>query len=548
MFLSTIVIMSASIAISEPTQAAEDVLHIDPLLIVQAEEVWSYIASDDNALWPGWNAASTPILFYLPGVQDLLINHPDPPEGFMVYDGPVRFSTSGGGATMHIRNGETHFDADGQNTSTDINGVRTLVVADTLSNRKPNTIGLLYDSRPPAEKAETLTYDTLRADPYDQTAMIAHEAFHVYQGLFSEGKHADESTVAMYPTLSIENNIGFALEAQWLTEALKAKSPAEVREAALNWLAVRTHRRALIPPEAVAYEDGNEFAEGLAKSMEYRLLVTLEDQSPGKMMHYAQGFLGYEDLQPQRDDLLKQMSQMMRGEINVNNDPYGTAPMRMRLYYSGMAIAALLDRLAPEGRADEWKQRIFESGTTLTSLALNMPKATPKELAQRYRHLASSNEYAALHETKTELREKGLIHIQEMVKEIKQGEGTLLVIDYSQLPDTKPRLGFTPFGVQRVDEQRAIYHMVTLAGRLRPETVFRQTKPSPMLHDRQAKLFMFRLPEIVTREMLQEKLGMMPKPNEPQIIESLELPGVSLNLGIVTLSEEPGTLVIRLLD
>ena len=50
-------------------------LKIDPLLIVQANTVWELLARDDNPIWPGWNAKSTPILFYLPGVQDLLLNH-----------------------------------------------------------------------------------------------------------------------------------------------------------------------------------------------------------------------------------------------------------------------------------------------------------------------------------------------------------------------------------------------------------------------------------------------------------------------------------------
>ena len=64
-------------------------LRIDPLLIAEAAEVWTLIAAPENPIWPGWNASDTPLLFYLPGEQDVLINHPRPPAGFMPYTGTV---------------------------------------------------------------------------------------------------------------------------------------------------------------------------------------------------------------------------------------------------------------------------------------------------------------------------------------------------------------------------------------------------------------------------------------------------------------------------
>ena len=98
--------------------AADDLL-IDPRLIAEAAEVWSCIASADNEVWPGWDASDTPLLFYLPGRQDVLINHPRPPADFSPYNGPVHFP----GGDIHVRTGRTLFDFDGQNTSTSIKGV-----------------------------------------------------------------------------------------------------------------------------------------------------------------------------------------------------------------------------------------------------------------------------------------------------------------------------------------------------------------------------------------------------------------------------------------
>ena len=63
------------------TGAPAVTLQIDPQLIAEAAEVWALIAAQENAIWPGWNASETPILFYLPDKQDVLINHPRPPAG-----------------------------------------------------------------------------------------------------------------------------------------------------------------------------------------------------------------------------------------------------------------------------------------------------------------------------------------------------------------------------------------------------------------------------------------------------------------------------------
>ncbi len=68
-------------------------LQVDPLLIAEAAEVWGVIGKPGGGVWPDWDAASTPILFYLPGVQDVLINHPNPPSGFVPYTGPIEFGS-----------------------------------------------------------------------------------------------------------------------------------------------------------------------------------------------------------------------------------------------------------------------------------------------------------------------------------------------------------------------------------------------------------------------------------------------------------------------
>jgi len=93
---------------ADPSSSAV-VLRVDPLLIAEAGEVWKIVASPKNPIWSGWNATGTPLLFYLPGEQDVLINHPHPPQGFIPYDGPPPFA----GARLAVKNGPTLIDSDG---------------------------------------------------------------------------------------------------------------------------------------------------------------------------------------------------------------------------------------------------------------------------------------------------------------------------------------------------------------------------------------------------------------------------------------------------
>ena len=77
------------------------------------------------------------------------------------------------------------------------------------------------------------------------------------------------------------------------------------------------------PLEEVAYEDGTEFNEGLAKYIEWRLVEVLEGRSPGPAMDWVRGFHGYADLSEAREQLIQGMVASLTGEQIVNNDPYG---------------------------------------------------------------------------------------------------------------------------------------------------------------------------------------------------------------------------------
>ena len=461
-------------------------LRVDPRLLLEARTVWTVIAGRHNPVWPGWNASDTPILIYLPGVQDVLIGHPRPPAGFARYRGRTPFGT----APVYVHDGATIIGWDGQNTSREVGGVQTLVLADSPSNLRQKLRGWMGDPRPAETRIAELSLEgDLAPDPYGEMAMIAHEAFHVFQARSAPDKGADERDVRLYPCLSVDNNVAVALEGQALAECMRAAGPREARAAGVRWLAVRRERRTRLPARAVAYEDANEFSEGLAKYVELALMRSLEGRRASDSLYLYQGFHGFHAAAEYRERLIERLLGNMRGEVNVNNDRFGSSPVRARLYFSGMAIATLLDRFS-----GNWRSRIFADGVTLTGLAEQALQASPSELAAALTAARGDSGYAGLVAAKTRLAAEGRHDTDSLLATVTEAPATLLTFDYSALQTTRTALSFTPFGVRAVDTLRTIYTMVPISARAASQqNGFEQSLPIPTLEDRGAQRFTFPL-------------------------------------------------------
>ncbi|MCK6449100.1 MAG: hypothetical protein L6Q99_22110 [Planctomycetes bacterium] len=513
-------------------------LRIDPLLVAEARAVWELASQTPNPLWPDWEIAHTPILVYLPGVQDVLIGHPAPPAGFVRYSGTVRF----GDAEIWLRDGPTFIEWDGQNTSRDVAGVRTLVLADTLSNRKQDLRGWFEDPRPTETKLADLGYEEqLLTDPYEQLAMAAHEAFHVFQDRAAPDRGANELDVRLYPCLSVQNNVEWALEGDALAAALRARDADARRRALVPWLALRLDRRAALREEARRYEDGNEFAEGLAKYVEWRLFDALEGRTPPEALWLAQGFHGFDDLDSRRERLIESLVKYAHGEVNVNNDPYGTSPIRGRLYYSGMALGALLDELAPR-----WKQDVFAAGVTLTELARRAIDATDDELAAALAQSRSSNDWKAWETKKSELERLGRADTERLLAGIERTENTLLEVDVAELADRPIGLAFTGYGVRALDEHRTIYTLVPIAADFgSAANGFEERVPTPTYEDRERHVYRLALAERLDAAALAKRLHV--EGVGPWVVDGLdvELPGVRVRAERAEVAFERGAVRVR---
>lgn len=518
----------------------DEPMRVDPLLVRQAETVWKLIAAKNNRIWPGWDATDTPIMIYLPDVQEILINHPAPSKDFKRYKGPISFL----GHDIWVHSGKTLIKDDGQNTSIKVFDTPTLVVADTLSNRRNSIRGLIGSSASNREKMASLRFSSLRADPYDQMATVAHEAFHVFQMRELNHPFAKESHVRLYPCLSVANNVGFALEASALIDCAESKDEQELRSAAIRWLAIRLDRRKTLPKKAIDYEDSNEFIEGIAKYVEVKLMEELQGKNADPALWLAQGFHGFDDLAWFREDALSAVGQFMRGEVPVNNDPYGTAPVRFRLYYSGMAIAMLLDRIAPD-----WKAEISNSQATLTSIAQRALNAKQSELDAALQAARSGPDYKDLVARKTDLAKRGAADTEEMRARILEGPNTLLLLDYSEVPDEELSLTFTAFGVRAINSERAMYSMVPLSARLHDgDYSFTQSEPIAAIHARDDHFFKMRLTQSMSPDQL---AGLLERNGDgPWTLENLavDLPGVSVKAKRATIGCDGRTVRVKFLS
>jgi hypothetical protein len=345
-----------------------------------------------------------------------------------------------------------------------------------------------------------------------------------------------------YPVLSVENNVGFGLEASALRDALLAKEDGAFRSAAIRWLAIRLDRRRALPARALQYEDGTEFNEGLAKYTEYRLFQVLEGRTPGTELTLAQGFTGYRDLQSQRDDLIEQMFRNLRGEVNINNDPYGAAPLRFRLYYSGMAIGVMLDRIAPA-----WKRDILAADTSLTALARDALHPTDAELAAGLAAARADTAAASLRAAKTRLAAEGRARTAAKLAALERGPGTLLVVDYSALSSPRVALGFSPFGITAVDSVRTLFEQVPISATFPDGSTLGQEIARPVLRDTHRRQLSCRIEKPVARAEIEKQAGAAFGAKVAPHAATLHLPGLTFELKGGRVTWEPGLVRVTLL-
>ena len=456
-------------------------LKIDPLLLVSLKECRNIANSLGKELYPGWDFQKTPILFYRPNVQELLINFPHKPEGFSEYSGfdPLR------NETVYFRNDSTIFTIDDQNTSTEIDGIPVLVVADPFSSMR-NQLQDVLTQRSKEFAASWLKSWSFVPSPYDELTLILHEAFHVYQSKMAPEKSANEMVISQYPLLDPVNNALYVLEGNILKDALLSMEPSVRQEKIKEFVAVRSFRQSLLDSNCVEYENLNEYVEGTAKYVEYKFLKAGETVEPIREMYYQNGFDGYRGILPNK---FQNRIDNMVNVVAVNDDrfgnKFGSGPLRFKLYELGACQALLLDEVMPE-----WKEKIFKDGVYLSDM-LRQSMAIPEPEMKRYLEQAKSEyKYDDAYRSKLQFEKEGKEYIQKKLDAILQTDQTLVKISYEGFTE-KIGIAYTPFGVTQITQKSGIYDMVPIKVRFKDGVELQMKQVIPVLIDREKKMIAF---------------------------------------------------------
>jgi len=260
-------------------QAAEDSTPV-------AKDPYAIMAEVDRIaakpLWPGFDLTQIPVALY-DGRRTILFRHPEPPEGFVA---------AAGRPGVWIADG-LHKDVRA-NTASDIGGVLVAVV--------------MLDSLREARTAA------------DGAAVVAHEAFHVFERVRHKDWGANEADLFTYPVENADLLQLRRLESEALRRALAADKDGDRKAWAALAMRLRRERYAALGDAGSGYERGTEKIEGLAQLVQTEALGTTE------------------------------------GLVRLTPEEFPPEAVRLRSYATGVAIALLLDDADPG-----WKAKV-ESG------------------------------------------------------------------------------------------------------------------------------------------------------------------------------------------
>lgn len=199
-------------------------------------------------------------------------------------------------------------------------------------------------------------------DSSDQfISAILHEAAHAYQGISAPdrlvaGEQANLDLEKVYPWGDANLREDWQSELDTLALALRAETDEGTRLLAQEFLQIRRSRRqsAGLRADLIEFERHREWVEGIGRYTEisvYRLAHEKTDYSPVQEILNDPGFFRYEKFDRRWEREIDQMRRM------ASDGSEG------RFYYTGMAQAVLLDRLAPG-----WQSHLFEPGVWLEDL------------------------------------------------------------------------------------------------------------------------------------------------------------------------------------
>jgi len=333
-----------------------------------------------EAVWPGWGAAEIPVIVYNEAFA-FLVGYPNPKDGWVT----VPQNEGRGGPWEMVPDdrfyGQVYYrqplPATGETPQSFTVRVGDRWVA-SMQTKEWMGIALASQLRtdlPPALEPifpYRLATRLLIGSSDLYVALMAHESFHAYQGMMAaERIAAAEMAVRQegrYPWENTGLQDSWQQELDLLHAALQAELEAENIALVQRFLSQRRERRQEygLEGDLAGYEQQREWLEGLAKYVEleiWRQAATSPGYQPVASLASVPDFRGYAGFEKRWSQELAQMRRMADDEGGG------------RFYYSGMAQAALLDRLMPG-----WKDIALTGGASLETLletAVGQPGAQP---------------------------------------------------------------------------------------------------------------------------------------------------------------------------
>jgi hypothetical protein len=324
--IAALVVFTASAGVrAAPEEAPPTLAAQDKLALAICEGVVELFKQHAGELWPGYDLAKTPFIYYMPGKWALLLNQAGPVAGFERY--PDKWPRIGTEALLHIGQFE---DLDGQ------------IAFDV-------PVGGLQVAAVPFEEDRSTV---------ERVAFVLHENFHQFQyDNFGEIPWQREE---LYPIDDRENAALAFVEMGLLVgavEAAKANDAATCTTLFKQFVAVRSERWNRSDPFVERFEQGQELEEGTAKYvetkgidlfawLEYKSAVTAEGSSIVREIPAVNEY----------DYLLDEFRRRMSGgSVSPEDMP------RNRIYPVACAQALVLDFFGIE-----WKTKAQQAGAQFT--------------------------------------------------------------------------------------------------------------------------------------------------------------------------------------
>lgn len=345
-------------------QRSQVVDHLSDLEKARLSEALNLRTALGDATWPGWSEAGIPIIVYNEGYA-FLIGYPDPPDGWK----KVPTLEQRGGPWEQVPgdsfDGRPYYRTpitDPQKTPQSF----IVLVGDqyvaSLQTREYSQVNFYQQFRselPPFLSSIVpvrLVWALLMGKTDTYIGGLEHESFHVYEAMLSPDRldASEEMYTVMenYPFDSTRS--AWKQEMDVLVKAARAATTSQATDLARQFLQLRAARRVGLSTDQVKLEQLREWEEGLAKYAELdisRRAATDPAYIPTSGISSDKNFKDYRDLPKFWENQLGQAANV----TGLSGDT--------RFYYSGNALAILLDRLMPG-----WKSRLLPGGENLDDL------------------------------------------------------------------------------------------------------------------------------------------------------------------------------------